>query len=226
MHVPDLMPHGYTNRTTVDGGVVTKAYQGPDAARRCATEAAALRQLAGRVPVPRLLSADDTTLRMSLMPGAHGQDLIDRGLAAPVLRACGRMLRRIHDTEPALARAGAGDWPPVVLCHGDYGPNNVLLDPDAGDVTAVLDWEWTRTGDRVDDLAWSEWIVRMHHRAHAGALGALFDGYGLMPSWRARQEAMVAQCRSMLSLCERWEPGGAGVHQWRHRLALTQSWTE
>lgn len=113
-----------------------------------------------------------------------------------------------------------------MLVHGDYGPNNVLLEPDTGEVTAVLDWEWVRTGDRVEDLAWSEWTVRMHHPRHGDALGALFDGYGLRPSWSARQDAMLRQCRSMLDLCERWEPGGPGTSQWRRRLAITGAWTE
>ena len=37
------------------------------------------------MPVPRLVPAGDASLRRSLMPGTHGQDLIDRGLAAVVL---------------------------------------------------------------------------------------------------------------------------------------------
>jgi aminoglycoside phosphotransferase (APT) family kinase protein len=224
--MPDLMPHGYTNCTMLDGSVVTKTYQGPDADRRGAREAAALRGLAGRVPVPRVLSVGDGTLSMSLMPGVHGQELIDRGLASLVLGACGRTLRCIHSVDPVLACVFAGDSPTGVLLHGDYGPNNVLLDSHAGEVTAVLDWEWARTGDPAEDLAWAEWIVRMHHPAHVDALGALFDGYGFRPTWRARQEAMLAQCRSMLRLCERWDPGGPGTRQWRRRLIVTESWTE
>jgi aminoglycoside phosphotransferase (APT) family kinase protein len=33
-----------------------------------------------------------------------------------------------------------------VLVHGDYGPNNALLDSDASAVTAVLDREWGASG--------------------------------------------------------------------------------
>jgi len=40
------MPHGYTNRVTRDGLVVTKSYQGPDAQARHAREAGALTGLA------------------------------------------------------------------------------------------------------------------------------------------------------------------------------------
>ena len=168
----ESLPHGYTNATTSDGRVVTKSYLGPDAAGRCAREAAALRALAGRLPVPPVLACAGPTLTAGFMPGTHGQDLIDAGLAEPVLRACGRMLRRIHAMAPD-GIVGAGPHPPgQVLVHGDYGPNNLLLDPRAGRVTAILDWEWARAGDPVDDLAWCEWIVRTHHPAHAAALAS------------------------------------------------------
>jgi hypothetical protein len=134
------MPHGYTNRVTWDGLVVTKSYQGPATQARRDREARALAGLAGRLPVPPLLSplngpprngspaggsprdgtpregslgggqpgedlvsSPDGRLAMRLMPGIHGQDLIDAGLANDVLRALGRMLRRIHATDPAAA---------------------------------------------------------------------------------------------------------------------------
>jgi hypothetical protein len=51
----ERMPHGYTNHTVRSGSVVTKDYQGPDAARRCGREAAALAALAGSLPVPPLI---------------------------------------------------------------------------------------------------------------------------------------------------------------------------
>jgi aminoglycoside phosphotransferase (APT) family kinase protein len=135
------------------------------------------------------------------------------------------ILRCDHASAPALAHIPAASHS-VVFVHGDYGPNNLLLDRDARAVTAVVDWEWAHAGDPVEELAWCEWIVRMHHPRHAAALAELFDAYGWEPAWSARQQAMLTQCRSMLSLCERWEPGGPGSRQWRHRLATTQSWTE
>ena len=63
------LPHGYTNVTTGDGSVVTKRYLGPDAAGRCAREAAALRGLAGRPPVPPLLDCAERRGRMATAPG-------------------------------------------------------------------------------------------------------------------------------------------------------------
>ena len=63
------MPHGYTNHTVRSGSVVTKDYRGPDAARRCGREAAALAALAGSLPVPPLVEAGDTRVSMGLMAG-------------------------------------------------------------------------------------------------------------------------------------------------------------
>jgi aminoglycoside phosphotransferase (APT) family kinase protein len=222
----ELMPHSYTNRTTRDGSVVTKAYQGADAVRRCAREAAVLRGLAGRLPVPAVIDSSDGILRLSLMGGVHGQELIDAGQAERVLRACGQMLRRIHAIDPALAHVEDPDNPLAVLVHGDYGPNNVLLDPAAYEVIAIVDWEWAHAGDPVEDLAWCEWIIRMHHPAYVTALGVFFDAHGFAPAWPARQHAMLTQCRTHLDLAKQWQPGDENVRRWRQRLAITESWTE
>jgi aminoglycoside phosphotransferase (APT) family kinase protein len=210
---------------------VTKAYQGPDAARRCAREAGVLQRLAGPaaaagVPVPGLLGRDGGRLKMAFLPGVPGQELVEAGQAGAVLRACGQMLARIHAIDPAAAGLDGQDGRDGVLVHGDYGPNNVLLDQHAEAVTAVLDWEWAHCGDRVEDLAWCEWIIRMHHPEETAALGELWAGYSWQPDWPQRQQAMAAQCRALAQFCERWEPGGPGVAQWQQRLAITESWTE
>jgi|SRR6266487_931776 aminoglycoside phosphotransferase (APT) family kinase protein len=90
--------------------------------------------------------------------------MIESGLAEPVLRACGQMLRRIHAIDPAQAHvADHHHRDSAVLVHGDYGPQNCLLGPAAHEVIAVVDWEWAHAGDPVEDLAWCGWIVRMHH---------------------------------------------------------------
>lgn len=222
----EVMPHGYTNHTTRDDSVVTKSYRGPDAPVRCAREAAVLSAVAGHLPVAPVLSSSDTSLSLRFVLGGPGQELIDAGLAEPVLRACGQMLRRIHAIDPAQAHVGDNRERSAVLVHGDYGPQNVLLDAAAREVTAVLDWEWAHAGDPVEDLAWCEWIIRMHHGDHVGALGSFFDAYGQRPAWAARQQAMVAQCRNLLAVCRRWEPSGTSVRLWSQRLQVTESWTE
>lgn len=220
------MPHGYTNHTLGDGRVVMKAYKGVDAERRCGREAAALSALAGLLPVPPVLARGNTSLRLGFMPGVHGQELIDAGLAGEVMGACGRMLRRIHEIDPTLALGDDRPRKSGVLVHGDYGPNNLLLDAAGQEVLAVMDWEWAHAGVPVEDIAWCEWIVRMHHLGHVSALSCLFDSYGQRPPWPDRQQAMVAQNRALLALCERQDPGGAGARLWRQRLRATEAWTE
>jgi hypothetical protein len=80
--VPELLPHSYANYTTRSGAVVTKAYLGPGAARRCAREAGVIRALAGRVPVPPVLGQEAGRLRMGFMTGVHGQELIEAATEA------------------------------------------------------------------------------------------------------------------------------------------------
>ncbi len=221
--------HSYTNRTIGDGATVVKCYQGPGGPARSEREHAVLRALHGRVPVPPVLGSRDGCLTMGFMNGIHGQELLEGGRPDGVLRACGTALRRIHQldiSEIADALPGPAD-DRQVLVHGDYGPNNVLLDPVTLEITAVLDWEWAHAGDPIEDLAWCEWIVRMHHPHHAGLLGQFFGAYGgAIPPWQARRAVMTDRCRSLLGLCRQQEAGGRGEAQWAHRLAMTATWTE
>jgi Ser/Thr protein kinase RdoA (MazF antagonist) len=220
------MEHGYTNATSGDRAVITKSYRGPDADRRCALEAAVLAALADQLPVPPLVGHAGTTVKVGRLHGVHGQELVDAGLADSVLRACGAMLRRIHAVDPPEVLRGSGAGAGAVLVHGDFGPQNVLLDPQAREVTAVLDWEWAHAGNPVEDLAWCEWIIRTHHPAVNSALSSFFAAYGREPSWSDRHQAMLAQCRMLLAFCERWQPDGASVQVWRQRISVTESWAE
>jgi aminoglycoside phosphotransferase (APT) family kinase protein len=218
------LPHGYTNETASDGDVVTKSYDGPGSAARCARETAVLRALSGRLPVPAVVGSAPGELRLRYVPGAHGQDLIDAGHGRQVLLECGRMLGRIHaiPTDSVLREVRPGQ----VLVHGDYGPNNLLFSPVTFEVRAILDWEWAHAGDPLEDLAWCEWILRMHHPDRLADLTELFRGYGRRPAWAARQQAMLDRCRELLGFCLRWQPDGPGAQSWRHRLAVTRSWAE
>jgi aminoglycoside phosphotransferase (APT) family kinase protein len=220
------LPHAYTNTTTGNGVVVRKVYEGPGSAGRCGREAAALAALPDLLPVPRLVSVGPGELQMNYLPGVHGQELIAGGHAVEVLRACGRMLRRIHAVDLG-AVCGPGPCPSgSVLVHGDYGPNNVLLDPDARQVTAVLDWEWAHDGDRLEDLAWCEWVVRMIHPAHVDALEGFFAAYGHRPAWAARHQAMIDKCRALVDFWQQWQPTAERTRQRQAQLAATIGWTE
>jgi aminoglycoside phosphotransferase (APT) family kinase protein len=229
--------HSYTNRTLGDGSTVVKRYQGPDARTRSDREHAMLRALQGQLPVPRVLDHTPGHLTMTFVGGVHGQELLTAALAGDVLAACGSMLRRIHQLDPSQFAAtigsardgrdglGAGDR--RVLVHGDYGPQNVLLSQPTMQITAVLDWEWAHAGDPVEDLAWCEWIIRMHHPGEVSQLGSFFAAYGdPIPPWPDRHGFMVDRCRSMLEFCRRQEPAGPGEALWTDRLTVTLSWHE
>ena len=114
-----------------------------------------------------------------------------------------------------------------MLVHGDFGPNNILIDPESFEITALLDWEFAHLGDPIEDLAWCEWIVRTHHPDHVDALADFFDAYGgHLPEWPQRRAAMVARCLELRGFCERWEPDGRGVRQWTQRAHATAAWRQ
>ncbi|MFI6122084.1 phosphotransferase family protein [Streptomyces sp. NPDC051064] len=220
------LKHGYTNHTVGDGAVVEKTYEGPDAERRLRREHALLTRLQGRLPVPPVRGSTAATLTLGFMSGAPGQELLDSGRPEAVLASCGELLRRIHETPPDVLPAAALETDKV-LVHGDFGPNNVLVDPDTFEVTAVVDWEFAHLGDPVEDLAWCEWIVRTHHPGRGHALGHFFGAYGgEVPPWPVRRTAMLTRCEAMRQFCDRWEPGGPGVRLWQARAAATADWRE
>ncbi len=222
------LPHGYTNRTVGDASIVLKTYVEPDAAGRHDREHAALQGLAGRLPVPPVVNRKDGCLTIGFVDGAHGQDLIEAGHGAKVLRATGEMLARIQALDAADLIGEMKETPGTgtTLVHGDYGPNNLLIDPTTSRIVAILDWEWWHLGDPVVDLAWCEFIVRMFHPAHIGLLRCLFDGYGGdIPSWRTRHSAMLTKCRWHLDLYRRWDPGNPGVTKFHQLLHTASTWS-
>jgi hypothetical protein len=185
---------------------------------------AALTALAGLLPLPPVISSGPVTLLTALAPGTHGQDLIAAGRAEPVLSACGRVLRQIHRL--AIPDAFGAGQRGEVLVHGDFGPNNVLLDAAAQDVTAVLDWEWAHAGDQVEDLAWCEFIIRLHHPAEVPSLREFYAAYGERPDWPSRHEAIMRRCDEIWQMCDNWEPGGASARAWAKRIEIARSWRE
>ena len=208
------LAHGYTNESWLDGELVVKQYGHVDAAERLRTEVAALGRVAGIVPVPGVVRVDPFHARaeFTYVPGRHGQELINENHATQVLAAAGQTLRRLQDGVPGFV-------------HGDYGPQNLLLEPGSLEVVAVLDWEFAHDGDPVEDLAWAEWIVRMHHGNSAQKLPALFQGYGRRPAWPLRHTAMQNRCTQFREICLR-RGDQAAAEMWRSREQLTRNWRE
>ena len=215
--------HGYTNRTRrVGPDVIEKRYEGPDARDRLEREHACLTRLSGRLPLPEVLRLDlsGPTLLLREAHGAHGQDLIEAGHAREVLRRLGSLHLRLRAIEPSAVPGlgGVGDG----IVHGDFGPQNLLIDQET---STLLDWEFAHLGDPVEDLAWAEWIVRIHHPGHSDAIPELFRAAQLEVAWGRRHRAMVARCADLLQGIEQSGPPEA-IDLWRQRLRLTESWTE
>ncbi|MBO3750434.1 phosphotransferase [Streptosporangiaceae bacterium NEAU-GS5] len=217
------LPHGYTNETGRSDGLIHKAYLGPDPELRYRTERAALIGLSGRLPVPEVRGGHDGRLLVQEIAGWHGQEALDAGHAGPVLRLCGELRRRLSEVDPAQVPglSGAGQ----VIVHGDFGPQNLLVNAAADEVVAVFDWEWCHLGSAVEDLAWAEWIVRMHHRAAVPFLGELFTGYGSRPPWSERHAAMLRACENCRDFCVRWE-SPAAVAMWDQRIQQTREFRD
>lgn len=206
-------------------GAVLKTYAGPDSIFRQDTERQALRALEGRYPVPKILDEGPDSLLLEFLPGEHGQDLIDSGHAEEVLYGCGLALKALHgiDISTVFPRGTNREH---VLVHGDFGPNNVLLDAETFEVTAVLDWEFSIPGDAVVDVAWCEWIVRMHHPAAVTSLPGFHEAYGSVPSWPVRQAAMISRCLLLQEFSKRLDPEGGAASLWEDRAMITARWVE
>jgi tRNA A-37 threonylcarbamoyl transferase component Bud32 len=215
------LKHGYTNSTATDGRSVVKRYRGPDGDVRQHNEVAALSGLAGQIPVPPLLAVGDGEVTLGLVPGRPGQELLE-DQPEPVLYAAGRLARRLAAVDVSLASGLDAAPGGTVLVHGDFGPQNLLLDEDTVEPTALLDWEFAHVGDSAEDIAWAEWIVRTHHAHLVSALPALFAGYGAEPPWHVRHRSMLAKCEWLLGFTRRWpDPTQVGVELWQRRLAAT-----
>jgi aminoglycoside phosphotransferase len=218
----ERLRHGYTNRTRIADGYVEKRYDGPRASANAARELACLTALDGRLPTATVVEADLSVprLRMTLLPGEHGQDLIEDGHASQVLRLVGQAVATLQQLPPDAVPDLAGDGP--VIVHGDFGPQNMLFDLGNDEVSGIVDWESAHRGDQVEDLAWTEWLVRMHHGPAVEALDELFAGACSRPPWPVRHDAMLRRVRDLVSYCE----ANGIAADWRFRLDVTERWNE
>ncbi len=155
-----------------DGDAVVKRITRDDAQRRRDLEVAMLTRLAG---VGRCL-----------------EEAVRRYVV--FMRGCGEMLRALHavDTRSfADVLIGAG----ASVIHADAGPYNMIVDPQSGELRALIDWELARIGDPIEDLALVEWNMRIWWRSSGDVLRHLYDAYGSLPEWSRRHAAMIERCR-------------------------------
>jgi hypothetical protein len=224
MREVDRLPHGYTNLTRrLPGGRIEKRFEGFDRFDRAEREHACLVHLARSLPVPTVVARDATAplLIVTEAVGTHGQEMLRASRAGDVLRLLGKLLYELQQLPPASVPGLSGRG--TVVVHGDFGPQNVLV--HGGRVSALLDWEFAHIGQPVEDLAWAEWIVRMHHPDTVEAISELHGAAQRNFGWLDRQAAMAARCEELLRYSEAAGSTEA-VDLWRDRLRMTELWTE
>jgi hypothetical protein len=221
----ERLPHGYTNHTRRKGRNIEKRYGGVDRFDRAQREFDSLTGLFGYYPVPEVVRFDSSVpeLTVTEVIGRHGQEAIDEGRGAAVLRLIGNSLALLQQLEPSLILGleGTGE----VIVHGDFGPQNILCSLDLTRVSGVVDWELAHRGSPVEDLAWAEWIIRTHHAEARDDLSELLAGSRLSICWSDRQSSMVRQCRHYIAYCEASGFETAAV-EWGRRLRATERWRE
>lgn len=71
------------------------------------------------------------------------------------------------------------------VIHGDFGSNNIIINPDVPEIAAVIDWDSARYGDPLFDIAtayfWRTWLTCFDLSAK------YWDQHlGIMPAYRQR----------------------------------------
>ncbi len=224
-----------TDAEFLSGGSTTVVVRVGDTVRRPAgpwTPAAhaVLKHLAavGFTGAPRVLGFDDRSREvLEYVPGEAGT--LDAGNPLPAwfrtpqaCRSIGRWIRDFQTAQEGLVLDPALPWrraagsslgPGQVVVHHDVSPYNTIRRPDGSLV--VVDWDFARTGDPVEDLAWAAWrwvplIAGTWWHAEfgvatgedvaarqAGNLAALLDGYGPTADQRvALVDAVATQARA------------------------------
>jgi hypothetical protein len=177
---------------------------------------------------PRVLGIDNADREiLEFVPGEVGslsatQPLPTWFRTSESCWSIGRWIRNFQAAQAGLVVDSAKPWrraegtsvgPDQVIVHHDVSPYNTVRRQD--DSLVVLDWDFARPGDPIEDLAWAawRWVPLMagswwhaeygidaeedvHHRQEDN-LAALVEGYG--PSKRQRGVLAKAIAKQMVS---------------------------
>src|SRR5262249_40427505 len=124
--------------------------------------------------VPRPLGIVDGEEVLSWIPGESGAVGWQQVVPEVGLKALARLLRDYHQAVAgfvapvgvcwALSDRAAG--PGELICHGDFGPWNVVWDGPTA--VGLLDFDFAQPGDRLDDVAYAlEYVAPFRDDAHA-----------------------------------------------------------
>ncbi len=97
---------------------------------------------------------------LDYLPGVvGGYPLTREALSPEALRGAARALRALHDVSTTFAPERTDRWmlaprrPAEVICHGDFGPHNCVLEGTT--VVGIIDFDTAHPGPRVWDVAYS-----------------------------------------------------------------------
>lgn len=219
------LPHGYTNNTRLENQVVVKAYSGANAHSRFLTELVMYQQLQDMAFMSELLGYDQDARSISTryIEGRHAQDLLEEhcDIVPFTLGKLARELQSIEIDTVVKAKRNPSD----VLVHGDFGPQDLLFASGALAKFYLVDWEWAHFGDRFEDIAWAEWIIRMHYDANPQMITSLYRGFGIVPPWNKRHELMVHKCEHILDFAKR-DANAQAISMWIDRVERVKSFRE
>ena len=219
------LPHGYTNNTYLVDKTVRKTYSGADAQNRFYTELTIYQKLQDESFMPQLLHYNEETFTIATryIDTQHGQDLLkEHPIQVPF--ALGELAKQLQTVQlDAIGKQKRKKG--QVLVHGDFGPQNVLFGQTSTSKPYLVDWEWAHFGDEYEDVAWAEWIIRMHYNANQQMLKSLHDGFGMVPPWKIRHSAMLRNCERILDFAKR-DGNMAAISIWEARVVQVKSFIE
>jgi aminoglycoside phosphotransferase (APT) family kinase protein len=145
--------------------------------------------------VPRPLGIDDGREVLGWIPGESGANAWRKVVPEAGLRDMARLLRDYHDAvagfvAPHGARWALSDGPPLpgqVICHGDFGPWNVVWEGPRP--VGLVDFDFAGPGEPLDDVAYAlEYLAPFRDNEQA----MRWHGFTTPPD-RARRIAVFAE---------------------------------
>ncbi len=131
--------------------------------------------------------------------------------------------RAVRDLIEAMPGMLAGR--PAVVCHGDFGPHNVLVVGER--ISGLLDFEDARIGDPLLDASWWAWAVRAHTpEAFTRTWTAFLEAAGIDPTEPGFDDRVVTLAILLiLETAERFRHSAPERHPgWGARISRTLAW--
>ena len=114
---------------------------------------------------------------------------------------------------------------PAVVCHGDFGPQNVLVVGER--ISGLLDFEDARIGDPLLDVSWWAWLVRAHTpEAFTRTWTAFLEAAGIDDTEAGFDDRVLTLAILLiLETAERFRHSAPERHaSWGARISRTLAW--